>query len=121
MKEDTSHINLSRLVKLTKGDEIKMLKYLHQFLDLISPKVIALKVYLVNKNHKKTRELIHHIGPHLIFFGVPDVKEMLELIEEEIEFTLTKELQENIGKLLINIEKATEEINNIVVKKSTKL
>ena len=116
MKKATSYIDLSRVEKLTKGDPVKMQRYLHQFLELIPEKIDELKTLQINENREKIRELIHHIGPHLVYFGVPEVNETLKFIESNINTIPFSELRIILNKLLFNINKAIEEISNIAAK-----
>ena len=118
MKKVTSYIDLTRVKKLTKGDPVKMQKYLLQFLDLIPKKIAELKILQTFEDRERTRELIHHIGPHLVYFGVPEIIETLKYIEDKIDTISFSELQKVVADTLYKTERAIEEINNIVNKHS---
>ena len=109
-----SYLDLQKIEKLCKGNPIKKLKYLNQFLEIITPSLAQLKTALKTKDKSTFRKTLHFISPQLVFFGLFDIPDLLKKVEKDsIPLTsdsLNKTIQENI----FTIEKAITEIKLLV-------
>lgn len=111
---NTTHLNLQNLIDLSKGDSDRILKYLLQFQELMPGRIENLKKELSENNRVKIRQILHSMSPQLQFFEIPNVTIPINRMEHEYNTLERKELESMVENILIQLEGATEEINNII-------
>lgn len=117
MQKHTSNINLEGLNKLCKGNETKKLKYLKQFLEMISLSIQKLRLATEKGVRTTVMKEFHFMSPQLVFFGINDISVLMEK-ERENEGLSFDVLKNQIDKVIIKIEKALEEVESIIENKS---
>lgn len=117
MQKHTSNINLAGLNKLCKGNETKKLKYLKQFLEMISLSIQKLRLATEKGDRTTVMKEFHFMSPQLVFFGINDISVLMEKERENdgLSFDL---LKDQIEKTITKIEKALEEVESIIENKS---
>jgi HPt (histidine-containing phosphotransfer) domain-containing protein len=107
-------LDLHKLVEVSRGDADRMLRYLNQFQELIPTRTSLLRKYLTNMDRKMIRQTIHQMSPQLHFFGLPDVRDPIERIENEYETIPIEELKSLSLQMIDQLEAAKSEIDRIV-------
>lgn len=117
MQTHTSNINLEGLNKLCKGNETKKLKYLKQFLEMISLSIQKLRLATEKGDRTTVMKEFHFMSPQLVFFGINDISVLMEKerANDGLSFDL---LKDQIEKAITKIEKALEEVESIIENKS---
>ena len=114
MKTTEPPIDLDRLDKLIKDDSQKKLLYLNQFLEILKPEILNLKNALESEDRLKIKKIVHKIGPQLVFFGLPNVAELVQKIESGYETLAFNKLQLTVNQLFEKIKNAVEAIESQV-------
>jgi len=115
MQKHTLNINLEGLNKLCKGDETKKLKYLKQFLKMISLSIQKLKLATEKGDRTLTLKELHFMSPQLLFFGIDDFSVLMERPSND-EVLSFEALKSQIEKGISKIEKALKEVESIIKK-----
>lgn len=113
MQEHTLNINLKQLNKLCKGNEARELKYLKQFLEMISLSIQKLKLATEKGDRTKVMKEIHFMLPQLVFFGV-DVFSVLMEHDRKVKGLPFIKLKNQVKKAHSKIEKVLEEVKTII-------
>lgn len=108
-----SYINLDTLHAICKGDKDKRLRYLNQFLKMIPLSIQKLRLDIEEEDRNKLLKEIHFMSPQLAFFGIDGFSDVLkkEKVTERVSFDV---LKSKILKEISNIEKALEEVKEII-------
>ncbi len=111
---NTKTINPENLIKISRGDPNRMLKYLNQFKELIPQRIETLKGNMEAENRKMTRQTLHQMSPQLQFFGIPGIIQPIKRLEEEYETIPLTELKEMVREILSILEQACQEVDMII-------
>ena len=107
-------IDLHNLQQISRGDRVRQLRYLKQFVELIPSRTQQIKEALAQQNRTLLRKLIHQLSPQIQFFGINDfarLKRKLELEYQEIDYF---ELQQLVNDLLERLDLARQEVEQII-------
>ena len=80
---NSPYLDVQNLVKISRGDKNRMLKYIHQFQALIPKRMIDLKEAIGLEDRNQVQELLHQMVPQIHFFGIPNVLEPIQKLELE--------------------------------------
>jgi HPt (histidine-containing phosphotransfer) domain-containing protein len=111
---NANHIDLQSLINISRGDQQKVLKYLHQFLELIPPRVEKLKAGMQAENRLLVRQILHQVSPQLHFFGVPGVVEPIRRLELEYESMPMGNLRLLVKDVVVKLQRAIEEVRLVL-------
>lgn len=109
-------LDLSNLIKISRGEKARMEKYLRQFLDLIPVRMNILIRSLEQQERKTIRQTVHQMSPQLQFFGIPGIQLLINRLECEYETMPFKELETLVTSLLTRLSAAIEEVDQVLEK-----
>ncbi|MFT6000655.1 MAG: HPt (histidine-containing phosphotransfer) domain-containing protein [Neolewinella sp.] len=113
---NTNHIDLQNLIDISRNDQQKILKYLHQFQELIPPRIEKLKAGMQAENRLLVRQILHQVSPQLHFFGVPGVVEPIRRLELEYEAMPIEDLRLLVKDVVVKLQRAIEEVDLVLEK-----
>jgi HPt (histidine-containing phosphotransfer) domain-containing protein len=113
---NTSYIDPQSLISISRGDRLKIKKYLIQFQELIPDRIESLKKSLEQNDRKLIRQILHQMSPQLQFFGIPDVVNPIRRLEFEYEIMPFLEMEFLVGDILEKLELAVKEVNLLLKK-----
>ena len=111
---NTTVVNPQELIKISRGDKNRMLKYLYQFQTLIPVRIESLKESLKTGDRKMVRQLLHQMSPQLQFFGIKEVVKPIRRLEHEYETMPITDLTELVDKILIKLDLAIKDVDSIL-------
>ena len=111
---DSRLVNLENLIRHSRGDQLKVQRYLQQFLTLIPPRRAALQVSLQAHDRKTTRQILHQMSPQLQFFGVPEVVAPIKRLGLEYQTMEWQELQSLAETILQRLLAACQEVERVL-------
>lgn len=107
------YIDLQNVINIARGDRLRMLKYLDQFLELIPQRMDALRISIADEDRKSTRQILHQMSPQLQFFGIPGVVTPIRRLEHEYQTMPLSELRALVMDILEQLENAVEEVQKV--------
>ncbi|MGM5468728.1 hypothetical protein ACS386_00480 [Flavobacteriaceae bacterium LMO-SS05] len=111
---DTTYTNLNNVVKISRGDSTRMLKYLTQFKELISERLIEVRHALDLHDRVLIRQLLHKMSPQLQFFGIKDVDVPIQRLEFEYESMPFMDMEILVNDILVKLEDALTEVSKLI-------
>lgn len=111
---NTKLIDPNGLIKIARGDNKRILKYLNQFLELIPQRIEGLKKSIDAEDRKMTRQILHQMSPQLQFFGIMQVIPPIKRLEKEYETIPISELKSMVTEILSILEQACQEVKMIL-------
>jgi len=113
-KWETTYTNLNNVVTISRGDSSRMLKYLMQFKELITERLMDVRNALDLHDRVLIRQILHKMSPQLQFFGIKDVTIPIQRLEFEYESMPFIELELLVNDIIVKLEEALEEISKII-------
>lgn len=113
-KWETTYTDLDNVVTISRGDSSRMLKYLKQFIELISDRLIEVRNALELHDRVLIRQILHKMSPQLQFFGIKDVNIPIQRLEFEYESMPFIELEVLVNDIIVKLEDALEEISKLI-------
>lgn len=113
-KWETTYTNLNNVVTISRGDSSRMLKYLMQFKELITERLMDVRNALDLHDRVLIRQILHKMSPQLQFFGIKDVTIPIQRLEFEYESMPFIELELLVNDIIVKLEDALEEISKII-------
>jgi HPt (histidine-containing phosphotransfer) domain-containing protein len=113
-KWETTYTDLDNVVTISRGDSSRMLKYLKQFIELISDRLIEVRNALDLHDRVLIRQILHKMSPQLQFFGIKDVSIPIQRLEFEYESMPFLELEVLVNDIIVKLEDALEEISKLI-------
>ncbi|TDQ15060.1 hypothetical protein DFQ04_2946 [Algoriphagus boseongensis] len=110
----TSHIDLSNVEAISRGDPQRMKKYILQFQELIPERLLLLKEALQTKNRVQIRQITHKMIPQLQFFGVREISVPISRLEYEYMSMSMEELEGIVSHIISTLERALDEVSKIL-------
>ncbi|SMD43328.1 HPt (histidine-containing phosphotransfer) domain-containing protein [Aquiflexum balticum DSM 16537] len=110
----TSHIDLSNVKIISRGDSQRMEKYIRQFYELIPERLELLKKALLEKDRVQIRQIAHKMAPQLQFFGVKEISFPIKRLELEYISMPIEELHELVSGIIAKLEDAIAEVSTIL-------
>ncbi|WP_460218307.1 hypothetical protein [Psychroserpens sp. MEBiC05023] len=110
---DTNIINLDNVIAISRNNKQHILKYLNQFLELISERLLQLETSLEQDDRKLTRQILHKMSPQLQFFGIQNVMTPINRLEYEYNSMSKNELNNLVSKIIITLEEAINEVSKL--------
>ncbi len=107
-------MDTAALIRLTKGDMERQLKYLNQFLSLVPENTAQLTKSLELKDRQQVKQLLHKMKPQLLFFGLPGIGSLVQSIEIAYEKMPMKEMEQVVEKIIEIIHNALDEVEVLV-------
>lgn len=107
-------IDLKNLHNICRGDNEKKLKYLKQFVELITPRTQELKRSLEKADRANIRHILHKMSPQLQFFGVNEVIIPIRRMEFEYLSLDYKELKIIVLDIIAILEVAVCEVLELI-------
>lgn len=114
MKESTVHIDLENVYAISRGDQLKTLKYLRQFNELIPQRLTDLKEALNEGDRISVRQILHKMSPQLQFFGIHKVATPIQRLEYEHESLPFNELTTLVKDIIHTLENALHEVSTYI-------
>ena len=114
METRTTYVNLEALDHLCKGDREKHVKYLRQFNEVLTPQMNQLQKALESKDFISIRQILHHTGPQLTFFGRPRFAELLIEMKEVADGENWINHIRGIQEEMVNIKYAILEVQDLL-------
>ena len=114
VKWNPTYIDLQNLISISRGDKNQMLKYLHQFQELIPQRIVSLNHSLEAGDRKMIRQILHQMSPQLQFFGIPDVVQPIRRLEFEYLTMPLEDLKSLVHDILIKLDGAIQEIDTVL-------
>ncbi|MFT4771789.1 MAG: HPt (histidine-containing phosphotransfer) domain-containing protein [Cryomorphaceae bacterium] len=111
-------INPDELMRISRGNNKLMLKYLHQFQELIPGRILSLKTSLEANDRIRIRQLLHQMSPQLHFFGIHDIEQPIRRLEHEYESIPYEDLERLVNKILDKLGLAIKDVDSILKKNS---
>ena len=111
---ETSYTDLKNVITISRGDSSRMLKYLEQFKELISERLIEVRHALDLHDRLLIRQLLHKMSPQLQFFGIKDVTIPIQRLEFEYETMPFFEMERLVYDIIAKLEDALEEISKLI-------
>ena len=109
-----SFIDLNNVKTICRGDNVKILKYLNQFNELIPQRRDYLKLSLINRDRFMIRQILHKMSPQLQFFGIKGVTTPIQRMEFEYQTMPLNELEMLVNDIIVKLDGAVLEISNII-------
>ena len=109
-----SHINLDNLETISRGDSVRMLKYLEQFKALIPKRLNQLVLALDTQDRVLIRQILHKMSPQLQFFGIQEVAMPIQRMEFEYENMPINELVNLVKGIITKLENAVAEVSKLI-------
>lgn len=107
-------IDLSRLLQVSRGDQMRIQKYLNQFQELIPTRKALLSDYVLQEDRNMVRQTVHQMSPQLHFFGVRGVNQIITHIETSFLEMPMAELKLTVDELITQMNLAKAEIDRIM-------
>lgn len=114
IKKKLYYVDLSNLISISNGDSDRMMKYLNQFNSLIPERLYYLNQALLIEDRESIRQILHKMSPQIQFFGIKDIISPIQRMEYEYNTIPEKELKNLINEIIIKLENALKEINEII-------
>lgn len=115
MKEGKStYIDMTNVLDIARGDELRKQRYLDQFVSLVKDRSQELKQAVKAMDRRKVRTVVHSMKPQLLFFGVEGVGEPIEQIEANSESLESSEMTNLVEFILSQCASAVEEVNQMM-------
>jgi len=114
IKWDSTYVDLENLVGISRGNKERMLDYLNQFQELVPQRVQDLKRGLQDGDRKMICRVIHQMSPQMLFFGIPDVLESIQRLENEYQTMPFEELNSLTQDILAKLDGATAAVAGIL-------
>jgi hypothetical protein len=114
----TTYIDMANVLEIARGDEMRRMRYLDQFVTLVNDRSAELKQGRGDMDRQKIRMVVHSMKPQLLFFGVDGVGGPIEKIESQSESLSESEMGDLVDFILSQCSKAVGEVNNIMEGKS---
>lgn len=111
---EMSHINLDNLETISRGDSVRMLKYLEQFKTLIPKRLNQLVLALDTQDRMMIRQILHKMSPQLQFFGIRDVSTPIQRMEFEYESMPINELVTLVNGIITKLDNAVAEVSKLI-------
>jgi HPt (histidine-containing phosphotransfer) domain-containing protein len=111
MHWNTKIINPQDLIKISRGDDKIIHKYLLQFKELIPLLIESLEQSLKEEDRKKVRQILHQMSPQLQFFGIKDIVKPIRRLEHEYETMPYIELRTLVDKILVKLNLAIKDVD----------
>jgi len=111
---DTTYTELNNVITISRGDSARMLKYLKQFIELISDRLIDVRHALDLHDRVLIRQILHKMSPQLQFFGIKDVSIPIQRLEFEYESMPFLELEILVNDIIAKLENALDEISRLI-------
>lgn len=111
---NSSFIDLQNLITHSRGESQKVEKYLHQFLELIPPRIEKLTESLQARDRKTIRQILHQMSPQLQFFGIPGVVAPIRRLELEYASMDYAELKSIAETIMGKLDAACEEVEKVL-------
>lgn len=111
---NTDYIDLQQLKNTSRGDWVKMKRYLVQFLELTPERMEILRCHLASQDRKKIRQIIHQMSPQLQFFGVPGIISPISRLGLEYNTMEWQELAGIADLVIDRLEAACLEIQRVI-------
>lgn len=111
MNWNTNVINPQDLIKISRGDDKIIHKYLLQFQELIPQRIDNLKESLKAKDRKQVRQLLHQMSPQIQFFGIMDLVKPIRRLELDYETMSIEELNALVETVITKLNLAIKEVN----------
>ena len=93
MHWNTKIINPQDLIKISRGDDKIIHKYLLQFQELIPQRIVSLKESLKAEDRKQVRQLLHQMSPQIQFFGIIELVKPIRRLELDYDTMPIEELK----------------------------
>ena len=114
MNLTTTHIDLSSVKAISRGDLIRLEKYIRQFNELIPERLELLKKALFEEDRVLIRQIAHKMAPQLKFFGVKGINFPIKRLELEYLSLPKQELLELVSDIITKLEDAIAEVSTIL-------
>jgi HPt (histidine-containing phosphotransfer) domain-containing protein len=114
MEGEMTCIDLSHLQAVSRGDSAVVLRYLHQFQQLIPDRAQQLRDALERGDRQQIRHVIHKMSPQLQFFGVPDILTPIRRLESDYAVMPLPELERLVTHILTKLEVALTEVTRLI-------
>lgn len=111
---EPTHLDLTQVKLICRGDEEKITAYLNQFLTLIPERLEKAKNGMKKKDRTQVRKVIHNMSPQIRFFGIPNVEKHISRLELECETMPLEDLQNIIKDISTKLQNALKEVNLIL-------
>lgn len=113
-KWGTRLIDPTHLIRIARGDQQRLLKYLKQFQELIPRRTAALRKSLQAGDRKMVRQHVHQMSAQLQFFGIPGIVEPIRRLEDEYEQMPMKEMTAMVTAILKKTDQALTEVASVI-------
>nr|WP_321247101.1 hypothetical protein [uncultured Psychroserpens sp.] len=110
MHWNTKTINPQDLIKISRGDDKVIHKYLLQFQELIPQRINSLKEYLKVEDRKQVRQLLHQMSPQIQFFGIMDLIKPIRRLELDYDTMPIEELNTLVEAVIIKLNLALNDV-----------
>ena len=114
IKWNTAIINPQELIHFSRGDNDIIYKYLHQFKELIPPRIKGLEESLKTIDRKKLRQVLHQMSPQLQFFGISDLVQPIRRLGLEYEIMPLHDLISLVNNVINKLKMALKEVDLVL-------
>lgn len=104
-------INPQDLIKISRGDDKIIHKYLLQFQELIPPRIDRLKKSLNDEDRKQIRRLLHQMSPQIQFFGIMELVKPIGQLEFVYETMPLEELNDLVESVIKKLNLAINDVD----------
>jgi HPt (histidine-containing phosphotransfer) domain-containing protein len=112
--DKTVHIDLTNVIGIARGDEGRYMRYLNQFVELVSSRSVDLQSACDQGEPEAIRKVVHSMKPQLQFFGVTEIDKTIESLEEGIAGLSNEDIERECTFLLKKLDLATAEIKDLI-------
>ena len=107
-------LDLEKLHVVTRGNPEKLKQYLLQFVELIPVRTGMLRKYLKEEDRNMMRQTVHQVSPQLHYFGLKDVAQVIQTVEQEYTSLPMEQLKTLVLDLIHKMETAEQEVSRIL-------
>lgn len=108
-----TYIDLANVRSISRGDLVKMRRYILQFEELLTERLELLREALEQKDRFQIRQITHKMIPQLKFFGVRDVSIPIGRLELEFETMAMPELKNLVDLIIFKLNGALKEVQEL--------
>ena len=113
-KDHILSIDLENLETISRGDDLRKLRYLEQFRELIPERSKQLKIALEDEDRVLIRQILHKMSPQLQFFGVKGVIIPIQRLEFEYQSMPELELNQLVTDIIRKLEVAVNDVVKLI-------
>lgn len=110
------YIDLANVRSISRGDPVKLKKYVNQFEELLTERLKLLTQAQEEKDRVQIRQIAHKMFPQLKFFGVQGISFPIERLELEYETMNWIDLNKLVDLIIFKLSSALQEVQEFTQK-----